>query len=312
MSAAGEAPPYVFMGTSAFAVEVLKALCDAGLPPTLTVTPPDRGRGRGRKLAAPPVAEAARELGLDLHQTPSVNRPESIERIGATGAEAGMVCAFGQLIKEPLLGDLELLNVHPSLLPRWRGAAPIERAIMAGDERTGVCIIRLTAGLDSGPVALRREMWIGAEETFGELAARLASLGGEMSVEALRRLGAAELDYEPQPEEVVTYADKIEAADRLLDPRRSASELAAKVRGLHPHIGARLRIDEELTLRIGRAHPIEDGPTAGELEIGSEALLLGCGKGALAIDQLQPPGKRMMAAGEWIRGNPLPDRVPLG
>lgn len=300
------------MGTSAFAVEVLRRLHEAELTPALVITPPDRARGRGRKLAAPPVAEAARELGVELHQTPSVNQPESIERIGATGAEAGLVCAFGQLIKEPLLGDLELLNVHPSLLPRWRGAAPIERAIMAGDERTGVCIIRLTAGLDSGPVALRRETEIGAEEAFGELAARLARLGGEMAVEALRKFGAAELSYKPQPEEGVTYAEKIEAADRLLDPRRPASELAAQVRGLHPHIGARLRIAKELTLRIGRAHPIEGGPAAGVLDADSETLLVGCGEGALAVEELQPPGKRMMAAAEWIRGNPLPDRVPLG
>lgn len=312
MSPAEDHPPYVFMGTSDFAVEVLGKLCEAGVEPHLVVAPPDRGSGRGRKLSPPPVAEAARERDLPCHQTPSVNRAESIEAIVASGATAGLVCAFGQLIKEPLLSDLELLNVHPSLLPRWRGAAPIERAIMSGDQRTGVCIIRLTEGLDSGPVALRREIPIEEGESFGDLSARLARLGGELSVEALRALGEGTLSYEPQPEEGVTYAEKIETDDRLLDLRLPAAKLAATVRALHPHIGARLPIDREVTLRIGVAKPLAEGPGVGGVAADSDRLVVGCGEGALELVELQAPGKRMMAARDWIRGNPLPERVPLG
>ena len=145
----------VYLGTSGFAVAVLRRLAASPHRPVLVVTPPDRPRGRGRKLAPSPVAAAAGELGIELHQTAGVSGQGSVDRIRASGAEVGVVCAFGQLIREPLLVELEMLNVHPSLIPRWRGAAPIERAIMAGDPETGVTIMRVEAGLDSGPVALR-------------------------------------------------------------------------------------------------------------------------------------------------------------
>ncbi len=147
-----------------------------------------------------------------------------------------MVCAFGALIKEPLLSEHELLNVHPSLLPRWRGAAPIERAIMAGDERTGVSIMRLTAGLDSGPVCLAEAEPIRPDDSYGSLAARLQELGGELLVRALEERPP----FVEQPEDGVTYAEKITPADRLLDPARPAVELERVVRALHPHVGARV------------------------------------------------------------------------
>ena len=143
----------------------------------------------------------------------------------------GMVCAFGQLIKPPLLDEIEMLNVHPSLLPRWRGAAPIERAIMAGDEETGVAIMRLTEGLDSGPVALCERVEIAEGEDYGSLSERLAALGGELAVKALELRGAGELEFAEQPEEGVTYAEKIEGPERRLDPGRSAVELERTVRG---------------------------------------------------------------------------------
>lgn len=310
-AAATGAPANVFMGTSAFAVTVLEQLADSAHAPELVITPPDRRRGRGRKLAPPPAAEGARELGLELHQTPSVNEPASIERIEATGAEVGVVCAFGQLIREPLLGELPMLNVHPSLLPRWRGAAPIERTIMAGDERTGVCIIELTAGLDSGPVALRRATPLGDGEDFGELSARLATLGGELALEALELRAAGRLEPAEQGEEGVSYAEKIEAADRTLDLGRSAVELARVVRALHPHIGARLRVNDAEALSIGAADVRPEGPDAGEVAADADHLIVGCGEGALAISELQSPGKRMLRAAEWMRGNPVPERLPL-
>ena len=146
----------VYLGTSEFAAVVLARLAESAHRPALVVTRPDRPRGRGRKLASPPVADAARRLGMELSQPEGVNSEEARRRIAAAGAEAVCVCAFGALIKEPLLSDYDTLNVHPSLLPRWRGAAPIERAIEAGDAETGVSIIRLTAELDEGPVYLQR------------------------------------------------------------------------------------------------------------------------------------------------------------
>ena len=165
-----------YLGTSDFAATVLRRLAASPHRPSLVVTPPDRRQGRGRKVSPPPAAHTAQELGLDLLQAENVNEPDALARIRAAQPEAVLVCAFGQLIREPLLSDYPLLNVHPSLLPRWRGAAPIERAMMAGDETTGVCVMRLTAGLDSGPVALREETPIDPGEDFGALSARLAEL----------------------------------------------------------------------------------------------------------------------------------------
>src|SRR5439155_6829056 len=157
-----------------------------------------RPRGRGRRMAAPPAAEAASELGLDLHQTESINLDSTVEAVRSSGAELGVVCAFGQLIKDPLLSELEMLNVHPSLLPRWRGAAPIERTIMAGDRETGVAIIKVTAGLDSGPIALKRALEIGDGEDFAALSGRLAELGGELIVRALDQRSAGSLELTDQ------------------------------------------------------------------------------------------------------------------
>jgi methionyl-tRNA formyltransferase len=208
----------VYLGTSGFAATVLRRLAESPHRPRLVVAPPDRPRGRGRSTQPPPVAEAARELEIELLQTASVNDSEALARIGEARPEVAAVCAFGQLIREPLLSARPILNVHPSLLPRWRGAAPIERAIMAGDERTGVSIMSLTEGLDSGPVGLREEVAIGEREDFGELSGRLAALGGELLVDALDLQAEGRLELVEQYEGAVTYAEKIEAAERRLDP----------------------------------------------------------------------------------------------
>src|SRR3954469_1663926 len=202
----------VFLGTSEFAVTILRRLADSPHAPTLVVTRPDRPRGRGRKLAAPPVAEAAAALGLDLLQPDSVNSEDARAAIAAAEPDAVLICAFGALIREPLLSAHPMLNVHPSLLPRWRGAAPVERAIEAGDPVTGVSIMRPVEAMDAGPVFLLREEPIHPDDDYGSLAPRLAELGGELLVEAL--------DTWPEPvqqaEGGVTIAPKIEAADRRL------------------------------------------------------------------------------------------------
>lgn len=296
----------VYLGTSPFAAAVLRALADGPHRPALVVTRPDRPRGRGRRLAAPPVAETARGLGLELAQPVSVNEPEARALIAAAAPDVLVVCAFGALIKEPLLSDHEVLNVHPSLLPRWRGAAPVERAIMAGDTRTGVCIMRLTAGLDTGPVALRGEEPIAPGDTYGTLAERLERLGSRLLIEALDA-GRAGLCFQEQSEDGVTYAEKITAEDRLLDPAaEDAESLERRVRALTPHIGAALLLPggERLGVWSAEARPgTPGGPPPGEFDLASSPPVLGCSDGsALALIEVQPAGGRRMDAAAWARG----------
>lgn len=296
-----------YLGTSDFAATVLRRLADSPHRPSLVVTPPDRRQGRGRKVQPPPAAAAARELGLDLLQADSVNDDGALERIRTARPEVVLVCAFGQLIREPLLSEFPMLNVHPSLLPRWRGAAPIERAMMAGDATTGVCVMRLTAGLDSGPVALREEVPIDPEEDFALLSARLAKLGGELLIRALDLLAQGALEFTEQDEAGATYAEKVEPADRRLDPHRAAAELAAQIRALTPHIGAYLEAAGGERLSVRRAHAVpEEALAIGELQARDGALLLGTREGALRLDVVQPPGGKPMAADAYLRGHPLP------
>ncbi|MBS1880088.1 MAG: methionyl-tRNA formyltransferase [Actinobacteria bacterium] len=295
-----------YLGTSEFAATVLRRLAGSPHRPALVVTPPDRRAGRGRRLVPPPAAAAASELGLELLQAEEVNAEAARERIAAAAPEAVAVCAFGQLIREPLLSAQEMLNVHPSLLPRWRGAAPIERAIMAGDERTGVCVMRLTAGLDSGPVALREEVAIGAGEDFEALSARLAERGGELLVRALDLAAAGDLSFEEQPEEGVTYAEKIDPAERRLDPGRPARELERTVRALAQRLGVYLETADGERLGVRRAHAVSIDLAAGDVEVEDGALLVGCDGGSLRLLEVQPPGGRGMPADAYLRGHAPP------
>jgi methionyl-tRNA formyltransferase len=295
-----------YLGTSEFAATVLRRLAGSPHRPELVVTPPDRRQGRGRKVSPPPAAVTAGELGLELLQAENVNEEGALERIRAAEPEAVLVCAFGQLIREPLLSEFPILNVHPSLLPRWRGAAPIERAIMARDERTGVCVMQLTAGLDSGPVALCEETPIGPEEDFAGLSARLAQLGGNLLLRALDLQAEGALECAEQDEEGVTYAEKIDSAERRLDPSRPAAELAAKVRALTPHVGVYLETAAGERLGVREAREIEADVPQGTLEVRDGALLLGCGEGTLRLDVVQPPGGKAMPAEAYLRGHEPP------
>jgi methionyl-tRNA formyltransferase len=296
----------VYLGTSEFAAIVLRRLTASPHRPALVVTPPDRPRGRGRKTLPPPAAVAARELDIGLLQAEDVNAEPALERIRAAAPEAIAVCAFGQLIREPLLSEFQMFNVHPSLLPRWRGAAPIERAIMAGDERTGVCVMRVAAGLDSGPVALCEEVWIGPEDDFEALSTRLAELGGELLVRALDLEAEGRLELAEQGEDGVTYAEKIDPAERRLDPGRPAAELAAAVRALTPHVGVYLELADGERLGVRRAREVEVGVRAGEVKAEWGALLLGCARGTLRLEVVQPPGGKAMPVDAYLRGHPLP------
>ena len=292
----------VYLGTSHFAVRVLDRLAASPHKPVLVVTPPDRPRGRGRKLAPPPVAEAARELGIDLFQTPDVNSDDARAAIEAVEPEAIAVCQFGQLIKEPLLSHL-MLNVHTSLLPRWRGAAPIERALMAGDEQTGVTIFRIAAGLDSGPIAIVQAEPIRPDDTAGTLAERLATLGGELLVAVLDMAEEGRLELTEQSDEGATYAGKVDPGERRLDPSLSATELERQVRALSPAIGAYLEREEGERLGVSAARLTPEDVATGELVAQDGRLLLGTGDGALELLEVTPPGRRPMDAAAYLRGH---------
>lgn len=304
----GEAPAFVYLGSSDFAATVLRGLVAASRRPALVVTPPDRGRGRGRRLSPPPAASAAAELGLDLHQTGSVNEEASREVVLGAGAELAVVCAFGQLVGAELLAALPMLNAHPSLLPRWRGAAPIERALLAGDERTGTCVMRITEGLDAGPVALRTELPIGVADTYGSLAPALAAASAELLAEALGLWAAGELEprFHAQDEAGVTYAEKLARADRLVDPARPAAAEERRIRALTPHIGAAVELADGERLGVRSAGLASDGPDPGRFAATGEGLLLGCAGGAIRLAEVQPAGGRWMAAAEYLRGRGLP------
>jgi methionyl-tRNA formyltransferase len=313
----------VFLGTTEFAAAVLERLAQSNAHrPALVVTRPDRRRGRGLRLAPPPVAERARALGIPLEQPERVNDPAARALIAAGGQRTVVVCAFGALIKEPLLSEHELLNVHPSLLPRWRGAAPIERAIMAGDAQTGVSIMRLTAGLDSGPVCLTESEAIGPQDDYGMLSGRLQALAGELLVSALDRKARGQaLTFAEQDDSAATYAEKISSDDRLLDPARSADELERQIRALHPHIGARVALPDGTLLRVHRAAVLDAAPAhersdeagrgAGSasalgVRAGDGRLLLDCSSGVLELLLVQPPGGRAMDAASYLRGHQSP------
>ena len=292
----------VFFGTSPFAAAVLERLAASEHRPSLVVTRPDRRAGRGRRLAAPAIVEAARAMDLEVFQPESINDDASRERIAAERPEVVCVCAFGALIRAPLLTDHEMLNVHPSLLPRWRGAAPIERAIMAGDLETGVSIMRVTEGLDSGPVCLQAAEPIRAADTYGSLAARLQDMGGALLLRALDDRPP----FTEQDEADATYAEKIETDDRTLDPARPAVELERTVRALHPHIGARVALSDGSFLRVLAAAALDRGPPQGAFAAAAGRLALGCSEGALELLAVQAPGGRPMPAADYLRGHGAP------
>jgi methionyl-tRNA formyltransferase len=290
----------VYLGTSPFAVAVLEILAQSDHRPLLVVTRPDRPRGRGQKIAPPPVAEEARRLGIDIFQPDSVNSEEARERIASYDPEGVCICAFGALIKEPLLSEFPMYNVHPSLLPRWRGAAPIERAIEAGDRETGVSIMRPIAEMDAGPVCVQGGEPILDDDDFASLSARLERLAGELLVQALDR----QPPFVAQPDDGVTLADKVGPGDRRLDPSLPADVLERRVRALNPHVGAYVELPGEERLGVRRASVADphEAPDPGELAARDGHLLFGAAGGALELLTVQPPGGRPMEAAAYLRG----------
>ena len=285
----------VFFGTPADAVPALEALHAAGHEIALVVTQPDKRRGRGAATAPSPVRAAAEALSIPV-RTPARSR-EVVGEVRATGADIGVVAAFGQLLPPALLdaAPLGFVNVHFSLLPRWRGAAPVERAILASDTETGVCIMQLEEGLDTGPVYACERTLIGRHESAGELRARLVQLGADLLVRTLPEVGTRE----PQPQRgEPTYADKLSVEEFHLDPRRPAAELERIVRAGNPRPGAWITVSGQ-RVKILRAHA-EPGPSGrGEIRPTGELLT---SDGALLLDEVQAEGKRAMSAEAWMAG----------
>lgn len=289
---------------------MLERLAGSQHRPVLVITRPARPKGRGRSLQNPPVADAADALGIEVFQPTDVNDAESLEHIRATDPTALTVCAYGAIVKEPLLSAWPIFNVHPSLLPRWRGAAPVERAIAAGDVETGVSIMRLVEALDAGPVCAQRAVPIG-ERNYGELAPELAELGGEMLVEALDAQESGTIDWIDQDEmggdAAVTYAEKIERDDRVLNPSAStASEMLATIRALTPHIGAVLPIASGDPLRIEDARAADIAVPSGRAVEHGGRLLVGASDGAIELLRVKPAGGKAMDVESYLRGNDVP------
>ncbi len=297
----------VFLGTPVDAVPALRALVGAGHEVAFVVTQPDRRRGRGTATVPSPVKAAAIELGIPV-RTPE-RAGEVLDEVAGSGAEVGVVVAFGQLLRPSLLEALPsgFVNVHFSLLPRWRGAAPVERAILAGDTETGVCVMQIDAGLDTGPVYATAVTEIGETETAGELRARLVELGTQLLVATLPRLPTTE-PVDQQGDAV--YAEKLTVDEFKLDPARPASELARVVRAGNPRPGAWFVVDGN-RVKVLRAHVVDDAAQGTGAPVGTldEHGVLTTAAGALALDEVQPEGKRVMVADAWMRGLPGQPRI---
>jgi methionyl-tRNA formyltransferase len=294
----------VFMGTPGFAVPALEALVAAGHGVAAVYSQPARPAGRGKRPRPSAVAARAEALGLAVRTPVSLRDAEEQAAFAALGAEVAVVVAYGLILPRAVLDAPArgCLNVHASLLPRWRGAAPVQRAVMAGDAETGVCIMGMEAGLDTGPVYLREATAIGAEETAGELADRLSGMGARLIVEALA--GLYGLVPVPQPEAGVRYAAKIDKAEARIDWSRPAVEVDRLIRGLSPAPGAWCVAGEE-RLRLLRSGLADGVGAPGEVLRADGALVVACGDGAVRVSEMQRAGRPSAAADVVLRGFPL-------
>jgi len=293
----------VFAGTPPFAAEALDALAEAGHEIILVLTQPDRPAGRGLKLTPSAVAAAAERRGLALHKPRSLKDDAAVQPLRDLRPDVMVVAAYGLLLPQAVL-DIPArgcLNIHASLLPRWRGAAPVQRAILAGDAMTGICIMQMDAGLDTGPVYTQRRLPIGAHDDAATLHDRLADLGAEALLAVLDDIAAGLARAVPQPAEGATYARKLDKAETFLDWTRPARQLERAVRAFCP---AAARLEGE-PLKIWRAVRVPGSAAPGTVIEARQRLHVACGAEALSIEELQPAGKRRMSVAEFLRGHPL-------
>lgn len=299
----------VFMGTPEFSVPILEALVTGGHDVVCAYSQPPRPAGRGKKDRPSPVQAKAEALGIPIRHPASLRTPDAQAEFAALDADIAVVVAYGLILPQAILDapTLGCLNIHASLLPRWRGAAPIHRAIMAGDAETGVCIMQMEAGLDTGPVLLRRSTAIGAHETTGQLHDRLSALGAEAIVDALSLLPT--LTPETQPDVGVTYAEKIDKAEAAIDWSQPAQVIDRQIRGLSPFPGAWTMMAGQRVKCLGSE--MVDGTGAAGTVL-DDKLTVGCGAGAIRLTRLQRAGKGAQDVDVFLRGWPITAGQVLG
>ena len=293
----------VFMGTPDFAAMALDALAAAGHDIVCVYTQPPRPAGRGKKPRPGPVQRRATNLGLPIRTPPSLKDEDAQAAFAALDADVAVVAAYGLILPPPILKAPRFgcLNIHASLLPRWRGAAPIQRAIMAGDAETGITIMRMDAGLDTGPMLLKRAIFIGDDDA-GTLHDRLAALGAELIVEALAQLAEGRSTEAAQPDDGATYAKKLTRDDEAIDWSRTAAEIALQIRALSPRPGAHFGLDSERWKVLAATVEDKSGNPGTLLD---SVLTVACGEGALSLKKVQRPGRKPMAAADVLRGHPI-------
>ena len=299
----------VFMGTPEFSVPVLDSLVEAGHDVIAVYCQPPRRAGRGKKERPTPVHARAMELGLSVRHPASLRNAEAQSEFAALNADVAVVVAYGLILPQAILDAPKrgCLNIHASLLPRWRGAAPIHRAIMAGDTETGICIMQMDSGLDTGAVLLQEATDIGASETTGELHDLLSDMGARLIVEALGQLDT--LTPEPQPDHGVTYAQKIDKSEAAVDWTRPAAEVDRQIRGLSPVPGAWTMIGDERVKLLGSRVSDANGLAGTALD---DSFLIACGDGAVTITRAQRAGKGAQDADVFLRGMPVPKGTKVG
>ena len=297
----------VFAGTPDFAVPALAAVVAAGHQVAAAFTQPDRPSGRGLAAAASPVKQAAVRLGIPVRQPASLKPPEAQDEIRALAPDALVVAAYGLILPQAVLDipRLGAINIHASLLPRWRGAAPIHRAILAGDRETGISIMRMEAGLDTGPVLLREAVTVLPDDTAGTLHDKLTALGARLVVAALDGLARGTLAATPQPAEGVTYAAKLQKHEARIDWRRPAAEIERQVRAFNPFPGAAARV-RDTEVKIWRAAADDRaGEPGAVIAIDPTGIVVAGGAGALRLEELQRAGGKRLPARDFLRGFPL-------
>ena len=294
----------IFAGTPEFAAQALSAIIEAGHEVALVLTQPDRPAGRGMTLQPSPVKKLALAHGIEVFQPLTLKDAEAQAKVAGVAAEVMVVAAYGLILPQLVLDmpKFGCINIHGSLLPRWRGAAPIQRALLAGDAETGVCIMQMEAGLDTGPVLLRGAFPIEANDTTASLHDQLAAMGARLVVEAL---GHLPLVAEVQPQEGVTYAHKIEKAEALIDWQRSATELDRHIRAFNPFPGAQALFKGQ-TIKLWQAMPVAGSGKIGQvLAVDRKQIVIACGEGALAIQELQKAGGKRLPVQQFLAGNSL-------
>ena len=294
----------IFAGTPEFAAVALRAIINAGHEVGLVLTQPDRPSGRGMKLRYSAVKEVALAAGIEVFQPQTLREHDAQERLRSFAADAMIVAAYGLILPQAVL-DMPrwgCLNIHASLLPRWRGAAPIHRAILAGDGTTGVCIMQMEAGLDTGPVLLAESLPIVSDDTTGALHDKLAELGAQMIVKALHQLP---LKPNPQPGTDACYAVKIEKSEAALDWRLPAAQLDRQIRAFNPFPGAFADLDG-FAIKIWRADQMTICGTPGQIvSIDTDGIVVACGEGSLRLTELQKPGGKRLPVAQFLAGNPI-------